>query len=97
MIDVGLVGFGFAGKTFHAPVVSAVDGLRLAGIVERHGDEAALAYPTAKLVRSVDELLAIEHVARPDCRAVSAGWARRGDRQAVRNRLRRSRRLGRAR
>lgn len=62
MIDVGLVGFGFAGKTFHAPVVSAVDGLRLAGIVQRHGDEAALAYPTAKLARSVDELLAIDSI-----------------------------------
>ena len=26
MIDVGLVGFGFAGRTFHAPVSSAVEG-----------------------------------------------------------------------
>ena len=62
MIDVGLVGFGFAGKTFHAPVISAVDGLRLAAIVQRHGDEAAQAYPGAKLVRSVDELLAIDSI-----------------------------------
>jgi predicted dehydrogenase len=62
MIDVGLVGFGFAGKTFHAPVISAVDGLRLAAIVQRRGDEAAQAYPTAKLVRSLDELLAIDTI-----------------------------------
>jgi len=62
MIDVGLVGFGFAGKTFHAPIISAVDGLRLAAIVQRHGDEAAQAYPAAKLLRSLDELLAIDSI-----------------------------------
>jgi len=59
MIDVGLIGFGFAGRTFHAPVISAVDGLRLAAILERHGSEAQLAYPTARQVRSLDDLLAI--------------------------------------
>src|SRR5215472_2962133 len=62
MIDVGLVGFGFAGKTFHAPVISAVDGLRLTAIVQRHGDEAAHAYPAAKTVRGLDELLAIDSI-----------------------------------
>jgi predicted dehydrogenase len=59
MIDVGLIGFGFAGRTFHAPVISAVDGLRLAAILERHGSEAEQAYPTARVVRSLDEMLAI--------------------------------------
>ncbi len=60
MIDVGLIGFGFAGRTFHAPVISAVEGLRLAAILERHGDEAAKAYPAARVVRTLEELLAIE-------------------------------------
>src|SRR5664279_802860 len=62
MIDVGLVGFGFAGRTFHAPVISAVEGLRLAAIVQRRGDEAAQAYPEATVVRSLDELLAISSI-----------------------------------
>jgi predicted dehydrogenase len=62
MIDVGLVGFGFAGRTFHAPVISAVDGLRLAAIVQRRGSEAAQAYPDVNLVRTIDELLAIESI-----------------------------------
>jgi predicted dehydrogenase len=62
MIDVGLVGFGFAGRTFHAPVISAVEGLRLAAIVQRKGDEAAQAYPAATIVRSLDELLAISSI-----------------------------------
>ena len=60
MIDVGLIGFGFAGRTFHAPVISAVDGLRLAAILQRHGSEAEQAYPTARVVRGLDELLAID-------------------------------------
>lgn len=56
-IQVGLIGFGFAGRTFHAPVISAVEGLRLAAILQRHGDEAARAYPEARLVRSLPEML----------------------------------------
>src|SRR4029077_20564366 len=61
-IDVGLVGFGLAGRAFHAPVISAVPGLRLAAIVQRHGTEATEAYPHSRIVRSLDELLAIPEV-----------------------------------
>lgn len=59
MINVGLIGFGLAGRSFHAPVISAVPGMRLAAILQRTGDEAAIAYPQAKIVRTLDELLAI--------------------------------------
>ena len=65
MIDVGLIGFGLAGRAFHAPVISAVPGLRLAAILQRRGSEAAAAYPNARIVRSIEELLAI-----PDMRLV---------------------------
>ncbi len=57
-IDVGIVGFGLGGRVFHAPFVNAVNGLRLAAIVQRKGDGAAKAYPGAQVVRSLDELLA---------------------------------------
>jgi len=50
MLNVGLVGFGFAGKVFHAPVIRAVEGLSLAAIVQRSGGSDVL--------HSVDELLA---------------------------------------
>ncbi len=56
-IGVGVIGFGLAAKVFHAPFVSAVSGLSLKVIVERSGDEAARAYPAAKIVRTVEELL----------------------------------------
>ena len=62
MIDAGLVGFGFAGKTFHAPVIRATEGLRLAAILQRTGSDAAQRYPDARLVRSMDELLSIESI-----------------------------------
>lgn len=62
MIDVGLVGFGFAGRVFHAPVISAVPGLRLRAIVQRTGDDAGALYPNAQVVRSIDELLEIHAI-----------------------------------
>ena len=59
MIQVGLVGYGLAGRAFHAPVISRVKGLQLAAIVQRTGDQAGQAYPHARIVRSFDELLTI--------------------------------------
>jgi scyllo-inositol 2-dehydrogenase (NADP+) len=57
-IGVGVVGFGLGGRVFHAPFVDAVPGLRLAAILQRKGDEAAKAYPGARIARSLDELTA---------------------------------------
>jgi len=56
MLNVGLVGFGFAGKVFHAPVIRVVEGLRLTTIVQRSGAPDPR-YPDVAFVRSVDELL----------------------------------------
>jgi len=56
MLNVGLVGFGFAGKVFHAPVIRVVEGLRLTTIVHRSGGGDPR-YPDVEFVRSVDELL----------------------------------------
>src|SRR5215469_6701323 len=44
-------------RVFHAPLISTNPALRLTHIVERHGDEAAKAYPQATIVRDVDALL----------------------------------------
>jgi len=61
-IQVGLIGFGFAGRTFHAPIIHGVEGLHLAAILQRHGDDAAQAYPDARVVRSLSEMLAIDSI-----------------------------------
>lgn len=55
-MNVGLVGFGFGGQVFHAPVIRAVEGLHLTTIVRRNG-EPDPRYPGVAFVRSVDELL----------------------------------------
>jgi scyllo-inositol 2-dehydrogenase (NADP+) len=59
MINVGLIGFGLAGRSFHAPVISRVPGLHLAAILQHTGSEGANTYPDAKIVRSLEELLLV--------------------------------------
>ncbi len=58
MLRVGLVGFGMAGRVFHAPLISSVEGLELAAVVERHTDHAAQRYPGITTHRSLEDLLA---------------------------------------
>jgi len=59
MLNVGLVGWGFASKVFHAPVIRAVEGLHLTTIVQRSGAGAGdPGYADVEFVRSVEELLA---------------------------------------
>jgi predicted dehydrogenase len=47
-----------AGRVFHAPLISSVEGLELAAVVERTSDHAEQRYPGITVYRSVDELLA---------------------------------------
>jgi scyllo-inositol 2-dehydrogenase (NADP+) len=62
MIDVALIGFGLGGRCFHAPVIHAVPGLRLAAILQRSQNTAAELYPDARIVHTLDELLAGEPI-----------------------------------
>ena len=59
MIRVSLVGFGFAGRVFHAPLISATSGLSLSVIGTTRADFAASAYPDALIVP--DRLAAVRH------------------------------------
>jgi scyllo-inositol 2-dehydrogenase (NADP+) len=58
MIRVGLVGFGMVGRVFHGPLISSVDGLELAAVMERTSDNAAQRYPGIITYRSLDAMLA---------------------------------------
>jgi scyllo-inositol 2-dehydrogenase (NADP+) len=62
MINTGLIGFGASGRTFHAPVIHAVPGMKLTAIVQRNGNDAAKLYPQTRIVRSVEELVAIPEI-----------------------------------
>src|SRR5688500_8996187 len=56
---VALIGFGFAGRVFHAPLIAATPGLALAVIGSRQGKGAAAEYPDAEVVP--DPLAAAAH------------------------------------
>lgn len=59
-VGVGLVGYGLAGRLFHAPYIDVVDGLRLTAIATSNPDRQARAideHPDARIVATVDELL----------------------------------------
>lgn len=58
-IGVGLVGYGLAGRAFHAPFIEGVDGLALHTIVTSDPGRAAQAateHPTARIVGEVEDL-----------------------------------------
>ena len=60
---VALIGFGLAGKAFHAPLIAATPGLELAAIVTSREEEVRALYPQAATGRSYAEALADPSIA----------------------------------
>ncbi|MBB3909840.1 oxidoreductase [Sphingomonas desiccabilis] len=58
MLNVGLIGFGLAGRAFHAPLIAVTPTLRLAAVVTSRAQEVAALYPEARVLPSADALLA---------------------------------------
>jgi scyllo-inositol 2-dehydrogenase (NADP+) len=58
VIPVGLVGYGLAAKSFHAPLIQSVAGLELAAVVTSRSAEVARALPRARVAARLDEVLA---------------------------------------
>jgi predicted dehydrogenase len=54
-VNVALVGFGRAGRVFHAPLISHIEGLRLAAIASSRPDDARKAYPDARAYATPDQ------------------------------------------
>lgn len=57
VIRVGLIGYGYAGATFHAPLISAVPGLSLDAFVSSNPAPIAERYPQATIHAEADALL----------------------------------------
>ncbi|MDG4808942.1 Gfo/Idh/MocA family oxidoreductase [Micromonospora sp. WMMD1120] len=58
-LRVGLLGYGLAGRVFHAPLIAATPGLRLDAVVTRdpqRREQARQHFPDARLVDDADEL-----------------------------------------
>jgi predicted dehydrogenase len=56
---VALIGFGYAGRVFHAPLIAATPGLALAAIGSRQGSRVGSAYPGVDVIP--DPLAAARH------------------------------------
>ena len=54
-IRIALIGYGFVGKTFHAPLLKAVQGLEIAVVSSRHPDNVLADLPQAKVVSNPEE------------------------------------------
>ena len=58
-LRLALLGYGLAGRVFHAPLVAAVDGLELAAVVTRDPERAAAAradHPRVEVLPGADEV-----------------------------------------
>lgn len=58
-LEVGLVGFGLGGGSFHAPLIASTPGLHLAAVVTRNAERRAVVkrqYPDARVLSAATEL-----------------------------------------
>lgn len=60
-LNVGLLGFGYASATFHAPLIAAVPGLKLAAISSSRPQDVLAAWPDVAVCDCPESL-----IARPD-------------------------------
>jgi scyllo-inositol 2-dehydrogenase (NADP+) len=61
-IGVGLIGYGMAGRVFHAPVIGSLPQLKLKKVVERHADDSRQRYPWVEVVRDAADILHDEQI-----------------------------------
>jgi scyllo-inositol 2-dehydrogenase (NADP+) len=61
-IQVGLIGYGFGGSVFHAPLIRRTPGLRLAAIVTSRREQVERTMPGVRVLASVAELLADDSI-----------------------------------
>lgn len=61
-LQVGIIGFGYAAKTFHMPLIMATENLELAAISTRRPEDVSSVAHGVKCVASVDELLALPYL-----------------------------------
>ncbi len=61
-LKVGIVGYGYAAKTFHAPLIAAVPGLQLAAISSSDPAKVGVDWPDVPVVTSPESLFASDEV-----------------------------------
>jgi predicted dehydrogenase len=58
ILNVALVGYGYVGKTFHAPLIAATPGLSLATVVSSDPAKVAADHPDVRVVAELESALA---------------------------------------
>ncbi|MEY4335673.1 MAG: hypothetical protein RLZZ45_592, partial [Bacteroidota bacterium] len=58
MISTAVISYGISARTFHLPFLQTHGGYSIDMILERNGDSCLAKYPHAKLVKTLDEVLA---------------------------------------
>ena len=58
-LNVALVGYGYVGKTFHAPLIAATPGLALHTVVSSDPAKVAADFPDARVVAELETALAV--------------------------------------
>lgn len=61
-VNVGLVGFGFSGQVFHAPIIQSIDGMEIIKVVSSNPDKVGQYLPDAAVLASLEELLSDERI-----------------------------------
>ncbi|MBS1823463.1 MAG: oxidoreductase [Acidobacteria bacterium] len=61
VVRVGLIGYGYAGRTFHAPLIQAVPGMALSVVGSSKGDALRTVLPDSRIC-AVDEVATSEDV-----------------------------------
>jgi scyllo-inositol 2-dehydrogenase (NADP+) len=61
-LQAGIVGYGYASKTFHAPLLSAVPGIRLAAISSSEPAKVRADWPQVQVFDSHDQLFTSEEI-----------------------------------
>lgn len=66
MIGVGVIGYGYAGKVLHCPLIAQTEGLRLTAVASRDASrrEQARQQWNVPVYERPEELLADKHVMR---------------------------------
>jgi len=61
-IQVGLIGFGFASQTFHAPLIGAVEGLRIAAVASSNAARVDSILPGVRVLPTPESLIARDDI-----------------------------------
>jgi len=57
-VRTALVGFGYAGRTFHAPLIAACPDMELEAVVSRQAEAVAEAWPQTRVLAAFEDVLA---------------------------------------